>query len=88
LNRLESVVETVRAALNALAAAAPQWLAGRTPPQWFDRYSARPEDTKFPSRWAARVAHGEQVGQDGMTLLSSVWSADAPAWLRELPAVE
>ncbi|MFD4247230.1 IS1182 family transposase [Streptomyces sp. NPDC058525] len=88
LNRLESVVETMRAALNALAVAVPQWLAVRTPPEWFDRYSARPEDTKFPSRWAARVGHAEQVGQDGMTLLTSVWSTDAPAWLRELPAVE
>ncbi|WP_328867654.1 IS1182 family transposase [Streptomyces sp. NBC_00341] len=88
VNRLESVVEAMRAALNALAVAAPQWLAERTPPEWFDRYSARPEDTKFPSRWAARLSHAEQVGQDGMTLLQAVWSVDAPAWLRELPAVE
>lgn len=88
VNRLESVVETVRAALNALAVAAPGWLAERTPPEWFDRYSARPEDTKFPSRWAARLSHAEQVGQDGMTLLQAVWSGDAPAWLRELPVVE
>lgn len=88
VNRLESVVEAVRAALNALAVAAPGWLVERTPPEWFDRYSARPEDTKFPSRWAARLSHAEQVGQDGMTLLRAVWSVDAPAWLRELPAVE
>ncbi|MCM2577657.1 transposase, partial [Streptomyces meridianus] len=88
VNRLESVVEAVRAALNALAVAMPGWLVERTPPEWFDRYSARPEDTKFPSRWAARLSHAEQVGQDGMTLLRAVRSAGAPVWLRELPAVE
>ncbi|MFI9610303.1 IS1182 family transposase [Streptomyces sp. NPDC052023] len=87
VNRLESVVETVRAALNALAVAAPQWLAELAPPEWFDRYASRPEDTKFPSRWAARIGHAEQVGQDGMTLLQAVWSPDAPTWLRQLPAV-
>ncbi|MEV7395442.1 IS5/IS1182 family transposase, partial [Streptomyces sp. NPDC091215] len=89
LNRLEYVVEMMRAALNALAAAAPKWLAERAPVEWFDRYSARPDDTKskIPGRWAARVEHGHQVGQDGMQLLRAVWSNDAPGWLRELPAV-
>ncbi|MFF7803165.1 hypothetical protein [Streptomyces olivaceus] len=88
VHRLESVVEAVRAALNALAVAAPGWLVERTPSEWFDRSSTRPEETKFPSRWAARLNHAEQVGQDGMTLLQAVWSGDAPAWLRELPTVE
>ncbi|MEV7395495.1 transposase, partial [Streptomyces sp. NPDC091215] len=70
--------------------AAPKWLAERAPVEWFDRYSARPDDTKskIPGRWAARVEHGHQVGQDGMQLLRAVWSNDAPRWLRELPAVE
>ncbi|MEU1520556.1 transposase, partial [Streptomyces sp. NPDC005811] len=84
----ESVVETLRAALNALAVAAPRWLAGLARPEWFDRYSVRPEDSKFPSRWAARSAHADQVGEDGMTVLRAVWSDHAPGWLRELPAVE
>ncbi|WP_218022534.1 transposase, partial [Nocardia amamiensis] len=88
LNRLQFVTETLRAALNALAAAAPGWLAGVAEPEWFDRYSARSEDTRFPSRWAARAAHANQIGADGMTVLSAVTAADAPAWLRQLPAVE
>jgi hypothetical protein len=41
LNRLQFVTETLRAALNALAAAAPDWLAGIVEAEWFDRYSAR-----------------------------------------------
>ncbi|WP_330254551.1 IS1182 family transposase [Nocardia sp. NBC_00565] len=88
LNRLQFVTETLRAALNALAAAAPDWLVGIAEPEWFDRYSARSEDTRFPSRWAARAAHANQIGSDGMTVLSAVTAADAPAWLRQLPAVE
>ncbi|WP_442800118.1 IS1182 family transposase [Nocardia sp. NBC_01730] len=88
LNRLQFVTETLRAALNALAAAAPDWLAGIAEPDWFDRYSARCEDTRFPSRWAARAAHANQVGSDGMTVLCAVTAGKAPAWLRQLPAVE
>lgn len=88
LNRLQFVTETLRAALNALAAAAPDWLAGIAEPEWFDRYSARAEDSRFPSRWAARAAHADQVGADGRTVLSGLSAPDAPGWLRELPAVE
>ena len=38
VNRLESVGETLRAALNGLAAAAPEWLARHADAEWPDRY--------------------------------------------------
>ncbi|PNG16265.1 IS1182 family transposase [Streptomyces cahuitamycinicus] len=88
LNRLEFVVETLRAALNEVAEVAGDWLAALAAPEWFDRYAARPEDSRFPSRWAARVEHGDQCGADGMVLLEEVWSQEAPPGLRVLPAVE
>lgn len=88
MNRLEFVVETLRAALNQIAEAAGDWLAAVAAPEWFDRCSGLPEDSRFPSRWAARVAHGAQCGADGMMLLQAVWSAAAPPGLRALPAVE
>ena len=88
LNRLEFVVETMRAALNEIAVAAGDWLGTVAATEWFDRYSARPEDVRFPSRWAARVAHGDQCGVDGMVLLEAVWSNSAPSGLKHLPAVE
>ncbi|WP_326805528.1 IS1182 family transposase [Streptomyces sp. NBC_01788] len=88
LNRLEFVVETLRAALNQVAAEAGDWLVTVSPPEWFDRYSARPEDSRFASRWAARVEHADQCGTDGMTLLEAVWSAASPPTLQSLPAVE
>jgi transposase len=49
LNRLELVGETLRAALNAVAAVAPEWLCAQAPPEWFDRYAARVEETR-PSK--------------------------------------
>ncbi|MEU1409583.1 transposase [Streptomyces sp. NPDC005728] len=88
LSRLEFVVETLRAGLNQIAEAAGDWLMTVAAPEWFDRYSARPEDSRFPSRWAARVEHGDQCGADGMVLLQAAWSASAPPGLRHLPAVE
>src|SRR5918911_1398436 len=41
LNRLELVAETLRAALNATAAAAPDWLRELAPPAWYERYGRR-----------------------------------------------
>ncbi|WP_248001413.1 transcriptional regulator [Streptomyces sp. RPA4-5] len=63
LNRLEFVVETLRAALKEGAETAGDWLAALAAPEWLDCYSARPEDSRSPSRWAARVAHGDQWKQ-------------------------
>jgi transposase len=39
LNRLESIGETLRAALNSLATVAPAWLADLVAPDWFERYA-------------------------------------------------
>jgi transposase len=41
LNRLELVTETLRAALEALAAAAPAWLQEFMPEEWYARYGQR-----------------------------------------------
>jgi hypothetical protein len=42
LNRLELAGETLRATLEALACAAPDWLAGAVPVrEWADRYGPR-----------------------------------------------
>ncbi|MFE4337519.1 IS1182 family transposase [Streptomyces sp. NPDC056831] len=88
LNRLEFVIETMRAALNALAAAAPNWLTAHADPAWFDRYATRPEDYWLPSGQGKRTELAEQTGRHGMRLLTDVHTPDAPIWLRELPAVQ
>src|SRR4051794_5609676 len=88
LNRLELVGETIRAALNSLATVAPQWLRAWAPPEWFDRYASRIEESRLPKGEEARYAHGEAVGADGFRLLEAVYGRDAPGWLGDVPAVE
>jgi transposase len=46
LNRLALVAEPLRAALNALATVAPDWLQGLAPLAWYERYGARIEETR------------------------------------------
>src|SRR6266536_3194546 len=54
LNRLECVGETLRAALNSLAVAAPDWLRAHSDPQWIDRYGPRIDDSRLPEKPEAR----------------------------------
>ena len=69
MNRLELVMETMRAALNDLSEAAPIWLNGIAPTEWFMRYAARIEDTRLPRTEKARIELAEAVGRDGCYLL-------------------
>ncbi len=86
LNRMEFAGETLRAALEALAAAAPGWLAPLTGSSWADRYGARIDSYRFPKGEDARTRWAGQAGQDGFTLLDAVDAPQAPAWLRQVPA--
>jgi transposase len=88
LNRLECVGETMRHALNALAVAAPAWVLTHSHPDWVDRYGPRVDDYRLPESQAERRAYAELVGADGRTLLSAIATPTAPAWLREVPAVQ
>ncbi|MET8981384.1 IS1182 family transposase [Streptomyces sp. NPDC004539] len=87
LNRLELVGETVRAALNALAVAAPRWLGSWMPPVWADRYGHRVENHRLPQTDAGRLAFATAVGSDGAVILAQVDAGSAPAALHELEAV-
>ena len=88
LNRLQCAGETLRHALNALAAAAPDWLRPLIVAEWLERYAHRVDEYRLPRGQAARDALAETMGSDGFRVLDAVYAADAPAWLRELPAVE
>jgi len=87
-NRFVCAIETLRAALNSLAVVVPDWLAARVPQDWYDRYGKRTEDFHLPKEASKFVPLIEQVGRDGFELLKWVREADAPIWLREIPAVE
>ena len=65
LNRLELAGETVRAALEALAAAAPGWLAGVIDASWQEVYGQRIDGMRLPGSEAERKDLASQYGADG-----------------------
>ncbi len=88
LNRLELVGETLRAALNELAAAAPDWLRAAAPRAWHERYALRVEDGRLPRTAAEREAYARTVGEDGFALLDRLDGPATPEDLRRLPQVK
>jgi hypothetical protein len=88
LNRLECVGETLRHTLNVLAEVAPDWLLTQIDEEWFDRYSRRFDEYRFPKAQTERLELAETIGSDGHQLLTAVYEPTAPTWLAELPAVE
>ena len=88
LNRLELVAETLRAALNAVATVAPDWLQGFAPLEWYERYGKRIEDVRLPRDQADREVYAQMVGEDGFHFLEAVEAAEVPQEVRELPILE
>ncbi len=89
LNRLELAGESLRAALEALAVAAPGWLAGVIDGSWQQVYGARIDDLHLPASQAGRQELMVRYGRDGYYLLEQVHGPGSrQAWLRELPAVQ
>ena len=87
LNRIEVVTETMRHALDSLAVTAPEWLVTVAASEWAERYARRVEDDRLPAGKEAREGLALVIGADGHLLLDAVDAVDAPAWLREIPAV-
>src|SRR5215218_5192305 len=87
LSFLERVAETLRAALDDLAAVAPDWLRAVAKPVWFERYGRRVEDYRLPKSREEREALALEVGADGFVLLDALDAPDAPAAARALPMV-
>jgi transposase len=89
LSRLELAGESVRAALEALAAAHPDWLAQRVcVPDFARRYGTPMTSWRLPASQARRDELAVTYARDGYALLGAVYDRAAPAWLRELPAVD
>ncbi|MFE2282519.1 IS1182 family transposase [Streptomyces sp. NPDC059454] len=87
LNRLEFVGETLRSALEALAAAAPDWMRTSMDPAWQERYGARVDAYRLPTEERERRELARQIAADGYRLLEAVFTPKAPTWLRQVPAV-
>lgn len=87
LSRLECVAETMRTALEALAAAAPGWAQTNVSATWRERYGRRVEEYRLPKGPVERQAFAAAVGDDGLALLVALDAPEAPTRLRALPAV-
>jgi transposase len=88
LNRVGLVMETMRHTLEILAAVAPAWLRDHAAAEWVARYGRRSEEDRLPKKREEREALAAAIGADGVALLAAMEAGDAPAWLREVPAVE
>jgi len=89
LNRLELAGESVRAAVEALAAAHPDWLAQRIcVSDWTRRYGTPVTSWHPPASKAKQDELAIAYARDGYALLEAVYDPAAPAWLREIPAVD
>lgn len=88
LSRLELVAETLRAALEAIAATAPGWAQTHLPAAWTERYARRIEEYRLPRGKADRATFAVTVGGDGQALLARLAESDAPPRLRDLAAIQ
>ena len=90
LHTTELAGESVRAALEALAAAAPDWLAARLClGDWERRYGTRVStwQRRAPGK-AERDRLAVQYARDGYALVAACYEETAPPWLRQVPAVQ
>jgi len=88
LNRLELALETLRAALNQLSEAAPQWVRQGVPLEWYQHYGPRAESFRLPKEASKRDALAVQIGADGYALMDALYGREDAQPLRSLPDVE
>ena len=89
-SQLELVGEALRATLNVLATVAPDWLMEQVPPDWYERYAQRIEDSRLPKDKREREALSQRIGDDGYDLLARVEQAAQQGleWLQLVPAIQ
>lgn len=82
LNRLELAGECVRAALEALSVAAPEWVEQVLEvPGWADRYRARIDSWRLPTSKTKRDQLAREYGADAYALVEAVYAPFSPPWL-------
>jgi transposase len=89
LHTIELAGESARAALEALAAACPGWLARRfCLSDWTRRYGARIDSWRLPAGKADRDRLTIEYARDGYALVAACYEPAAPPGAREIPAVQ
>lgn len=88
LHLLELAAETLRAALDDVAAVVPAWLRAVAPAVWFERYVRRAEEYRLPKGEEKRRALALEIGADGFLLLDALAAPTAPTVASTLPMVQ
>ena len=79
----------MRAALEALTAAHPDWVARRIcVPDFARRYGTPMTSWRPPASKAKQDELAIAYARDGYALLEAVYDSSSPGWLREIPAVD
>jgi len=78
LTRLEHLEETLKSALNTLAASAPTWLEKILTPEFYERYGQKGEHSKKTQTVAEKEAKAITIGTDGFYLLDAIYTETTP----------
>ncbi|WP_455357164.1 transposase [Streptomyces sp. SYSU K217416] len=88
LNRIETVGESLRAALEEIAAISPGFVVPLLKEGWDQRYGRKVETSRLLGRAGASAqALAEQIGADGRELLDAIAADPVAAWMNTLPKV-
>ena len=88
LNRIETCGESLRAALEEIAAISPGFVVALLKPGWDTRYGRKVETSRLLSRAnASAQTLAEQIGADGQEVLDTIDADPAAAWMNTLPKV-
>jgi transposase len=71
LTRLDSLKNAMRAALEALSVAYPEWLMALMQPYWYDRYEGSISSSSLPAGTVAQKMLAESIGGDIFYLLQT-----------------
>ena len=88
LNRLELVGETLRHALNSLALIVPAWLQSWVPEEWYEAYGEPVNGYRLPKDPTEQAQLALAIGQDGLSLLSTLDLTSEYKWLSQVPAIQ
>jgi transposase len=89
LNRIETVGEGLRAALEEIARVSPGWIVALLREGWDERYGRKVETARLLGRKnASAQALAAQIGADGQALLAAVDADPTAAWINDLPQVK
>ena len=80
MNRLELVMETMRATLNELSLVSPSWLSSWAPVSWQERYGPRADNMRLPKGETGRQELAQSVGEDGFMLLERLSLPDVGSY--------